>query len=124
MDGGTAAYQRILGGLAFVTIPYLWWVWRQRWRANGVRPRLSPDQARRAWAWVGANALAGPAVGVAFYQWALKIAPSGIVLPVTAMAPLLVVPFTYVFEGDRPTTRSLVGGVLAVAGVIGLALFR
>jgi drug/metabolite transporter (DMT)-like permease len=53
----------------------------------------------------------------------LKIAPSGIVLPVTAMAPLMVVPFTYVFEGDRPGWRSL-AGVLAVAGVIGLAFLR
>jgi drug/metabolite transporter (DMT)-like permease len=71
-----------------------------------------------------ANALAGPSVGVGFYQWALKTTPSGIVLPIVAMSPLVVVPFTYLFEGDRPGWRSLAGGVLAVLGVIGLALHR
>lgn len=125
MDGGTAAYQRILGGLVFVTFPYTWSLMRRRWRAAGApRRRLTVSEARRAWAWVIANALAGPSLGVAFFQWALKVAPSGIVLPVTAMAPLVVVPFTYVFEGDRPRWRSLAGGVLAVVGVIGLAMLR
>ncbi len=125
VDGGTAAYQRILGGLAFVAIPYGWWLMEQRWRTpSGPRRVRTPAERRRACGWVVANALAGPAVGVAFYQWALRVAPSGIVLPVTAMAPLVVVPFTYVFEGDRPGRRSLAGGVLAVAGVIGLAMLR
>jgi len=125
VDGGTAAYQRILGGLAFVAFPYGFVLLRRHWRASeSARRRLNPLERRRAWAWVLGNALAGPSIGVAFYQWGLKIAPSGVVLPVTAMAPLLVVPFTYLFEGDRPSWRSLAGGVLAVAGVIGLAFLR
>ncbi len=125
VDGGTAAYQRILGGLAFVALPYVWGRWRRRWR--GVPPSgptADPIARRRAWAWVLVNALAGPSVGVGFYQWALKTMPSGVVLPITAMTPLVVVPFTYLFEGDRPGWRSLAGGVLAVAGVIALALPR
>jgi drug/metabolite transporter (DMT)-like permease len=125
MDGGTAAYQRILGGLAFVTLPYAWGVWRRRWRRAGeASSRLSPGARRRARLWVLANALAGPSVGVGFYQWALKTTPSGVVLPITAMTPLLVVPYTWLVEGDRPGWRSLTGGVAAVAGVIGLALAR
>lgn len=123
VDGGTAAYQRILGGLAFVVLPYGWSLVRRHWRQAGepIPVRLAPAR-RRAWAWVLANALAGPSVGVGFYQWALKTTPSGIVLPIVAMSPLVVVPFTYLFEGDRPGGRSLAGGVLAVLGVIGLAL--
>lgn len=125
VDGGTAAYQRILGGLAFVAFPYGFVLLRRHWRAgDSARRRLNPLERHRAWAWVLGNALAGPSIGVAFYQWGLKIAPSGVVLPVTAMAPLLVVPFTYLFEGDRPSWRSLAGGVLAVAGVIGLAFLH
>lgn len=125
VDGGTAAYQRILGGLAFVTLPYVWSTLRHRWRQDEeVGPRLTPREQRRAAAWVLANALAGPSIGVGFYQWALKTTPSGIVLPITAMTPLLVIPYTYVFEGDRPGWRSLVGGIMAVLGVIGLALHR
>lgn len=125
VDGGTAAYQRILGGLAFVTLPYVWGVLRRRWRREGEVPqRLARGERRRARLWVLANALAGPSVGVGFYQWALKTTPSGLVLPITAMTPLLVVPYTWLFEGDRPGWRSLAGGVAAVAGVVGLALAR
>ncbi len=123
VDGGTAAYQRILGGLAFVSLPYLWGEVRRRWRQGGENGlRLSAGERRRARLWVLANALAGPSVGVGFYQWALKTTPSGVVLPIVAMTPLLVVPYSYHFEGDRPGGRSLAGGVLAVGGVIGLAL--
>lgn len=123
VDGGTAAYQRILGGLAFVALPYLWAQARRRWRQGGARVSgLGADERRRARLWVLVNALAGPSVGVGFYQWALKTTPSGVVLPIVAMTPLLVVPYTYCFEGDRLGWRSLVGGVLAVGGVIGLAV--
>jgi drug/metabolite transporter (DMT)-like permease len=45
------------------------------------------------------------------------------VLPVVAMVPLAVIPLAYWLEQERPTRRSLVGGVLAVAGVVGLARY-
>lgn len=123
VDGGSAAYQRILGGFAFVVLPYAWVCLRRKWRreTEGVS---TPQARRRAHGWVLANALAGPSLGVGFYQWALKTTPSGLVLAVTAMAPLVVVPFTMLFDGDRPGWRSLTGGVLAVAAVIGLAFAR
>ncbi|MBK9140514.1 MAG: DMT family transporter [Verrucomicrobia bacterium] len=125
VDGVTAAYERILGGLALILLPTLWWLWRERARPRDERrPPLSQSERRRAAGWVTANALAGPAIGVAFYQWALKTTPSGIVLPITAMAPLMVIPFTYVLDRDRPGWRSLVGAVVAVAGVVGLTLVR
>jgi drug/metabolite transporter (DMT)-like permease len=125
VDGGTAAYQRILGGLAFVAIPYALQCWRRRAQVSkGAIAALDRETRRRAWLWVLGNALAGPALGVAFFQWALKTTPSGLVLPITAMAPLVVVPFTYLFEGDRPGWRSLAGGIVAVAGVVGLAMLR
>jgi drug/metabolite transporter (DMT)-like permease len=128
VDGGTAAYQRILGGLAFVTLPYLWVLWRARIARAGALGALTavPGAARRppAWPWVLLNALSGPTLGVAAYQWALRTTPSGIVLPIVATSPLLVIPFTYWFEGDRPGGRSLAGAAVAVAGVIGLTLVR
>jgi len=76
---------------------------------------------RRAWPWVVANALAGPALGVACYQWALAVAPTGIVLAIVATTPLVVIPFTMVLDGERPTVRSLVGGAVAVLGAAALA---
>jgi len=79
VDGGTAAYQRILGGLAFVTFPVCLGADPP---TLARRPRLAPPLDRTGtapgWGWVMANALAGPSLGVAFYQWALKIAPAAL----------------------------------------------
>ena len=157
IDGGTAAYQRILGGLLLTVIVLLLNHWRTS-RVEGVglpnakpcvgdpvppsnrgqddrdtgmpaeRGRDTRDTTsatdrpwRRAWPWVVANALAGPALGVACYQWALAIAPTGIVLAIVATTPLVVIPFTVVLDGERPTARSLVGGAVAVLGAAALA---
>jgi drug/metabolite transporter (DMT)-like permease len=69
---------------------------------------------------VPAAAMAGPAFGVSCYQWALMTKPTSIVLPIVATTPLVVMPLAHYIEGDRITWRTLMGGVLAVAGVIGL----
>jgi len=68
------------------------------------------------------NSLAGPTLGVGCYQWALATEPSGIVLPIVATLPIAVIPFAYLLEGERPTARSLAGGLLAVLGAVALAL--
>jgi drug/metabolite transporter (DMT)-like permease len=128
IDGITAAYQRILGGVA-VTAFVLLWVKRRAIAAHIARAEPSsagnaePPAARwnRAWPWVIANALAGPALGVSCYQWALKTTPTGIVLPIVAITPLVIIPFSYHLEGERPSRRSLAGGALAVCGAAALA---
>lgn len=105
IDGGTAAYQRILGGLTIVFIPDVGDAASEsqlRPATPGCRP---PGTRAAATKWVIINGLAGPTVGVAAYQWALKTTPAGIVLPITATTPLLVIPFTYWFEGDRPGSQ-------------------
>jgi drug/metabolite transporter (DMT)-like permease len=84
-------------------------------------PALTRPGNRR-WLWTLANGLAGPVAGVGCYQWALATTPSGIVLPIAATAPLLSIPIAFWLEGDRPTVRSLIGGVMAVAGCIVLTL--
>ena len=66
--------------------------------------------------------LAGPVLGMGTFQMALATVPSGIVLPITATTPLMVIPFAYWLEGERPSKRSLVGGVIAVAGAVALTL--
>jgi drug/metabolite transporter (DMT)-like permease len=68
------------------------------------------------------NALSGAVLGVGCYQWALETTPSGIVLPIVATTPLVIIPFAYFIEHDKPGVRSLIGGMLAVIGVIGLTL--
>jgi drug/metabolite transporter (DMT)-like permease len=68
-----------------------------------------------------ANALSGPAIGVACYQWALAEAPTGVVLSIVATTPLVVIPFTMLLDGEHPTRRSLLGGAVAVLGAAALA---
>src|SRR6185503_15975665 len=77
--------------------------------------------ASRAWPWVLLNGLTGPALGVSCYQWALKTTSSGVVLPIVAITPIVIIPFSYRMEGERPSLRSIMGGALAVAGAAALA---
>lgn len=113
LDGGTAAYHRILGGLA-VTAVISMFLWNHDRRSTRV--------SWRAWGWVAANSLFGPALGVACYQWALAICASGIVLPIVATTPLVVMPLAWWIEGDRPPPHALGGALVAVFGAAWLSL--
>ncbi|MBI2924837.1 MAG: DMT family transporter [Verrucomicrobia bacterium] len=127
IDGMTAAYQRILGGLVVAAVG-LWWVKRQAERRDTLASGLSDREERTrsdwrsAWGWVVVNGLAGPALGVSCYQWALKTTPTGVVLPIVATTPLVVIPFARVMEGETHSARSLVGGLIAVLGAVALTL--
>jgi len=119
IDGGTAAYQRILGGL-LLTAAVLF-IHRLRRPADSPGSDAVANRWRLAWPWVFANALFGPALGVACFQWALAVAPTGVVLAIVATTPLVVIPFAMVLDGERPTLRSLAGGAVAVLGAAALA---
>jgi len=125
IDGITAAYQRILAGLLLTAIVFvarrLLLVAQWPGRATKSERRTVDHPWRRVWPWVVANALFGPALGVACISWALAVAPTGIVLAIVATTPLVVIPFTMILDGDRPTLRSLVGGAVAVLGAAALA---
>jgi drug/metabolite transporter (DMT)-like permease len=84
----------------------------------------SKKKWRRVWPWVLGNSLAGQTLGASCMLWALETTPTGIVLPIIALAPLVVIPIARVFEGERITLHSVVGGAIGVAGVIGLALLK
>ena len=142
--GLTAAYQRIFAGLIFVL---LWFACLQlATQLRAIRARravgsashagdaretdptphssessvISPSRRWRRTGWLVANGLAGPVLGVGCYQWALATTPSGIVLPIAATAPLLAIPIAFWIEGDRPSRRGILGGLIAVAGCIAL----
>jgi drug/metabolite transporter (DMT)-like permease len=112
----TVSLQRALAGLVVGGL----WYGAARLRSGPVPlgPALLAGRG-----WLLANALAGPTLGVVCYQWALARHPVSQVLPVVAMVPLAVIPLAYWLEQERPTRRSLIGGVLAVAGVVGLARY-
>jgi len=119
IDGGTAAYQRILGGLLLTAVVLFIGHYRKS-PATVQETDIVQHPWRRAWPWVIANALCGPAIGVACFQWALAVAPTGIVLSIVATTPLVVIPFTMFLDHERPTLRSLAGGAVAVLGAVAL----
>ena len=122
LDGGTAAFQRILGGLLIAAVLLL--IAKRRFfrrpgdAHNDASAPSVGDKWRRIWPWVAMNSLAGQTLGVSCLQWALETTPTGIVMSIVALTPLTVMPLARVFEGEKITARSLIGGVVAVAGVV------
>lgn len=119
VDGLTAAYQRILPGLALSALTFVW-VKRRGLRAWWVGTKAGDEggRFRQALPWVLVNGLAGPALGVGCFQWALAERGTGVVLPIVALTPLVIIPLSIWLEGERPGKRSLAGGVVAVAGAV------
>ncbi|HAV64625.1 MAG TPA: EamA family transporter, partial [Verrucomicrobiales bacterium] len=121
--GLNATYQRILAGLAIAAVTVLL-VRRAAVFAhfgrltNRPMPETKGNQWGHAWPWIVMNGFAGPMIGVACFQWALQTTKSGVVLPIVALTPLVVIPFARWMEGEKPGGRSLLGGVIAVAGVV------
>lgn len=124
IDGFTAAFQRALGGLVFTAAWFAGQAWLESRRARADEGPAATSPKPRAYLWVLGNAFAGPILGMSSLQWALSTTPSGIVLPITATTPLMVIPFAYWIEGERPSQQSLVGGAIAVVGAVALALAR
>lgn len=115
IDGGTAAYQRIIGGLLMTIIGFL--LIRRTQAREEAEPKAE-DRWRRGGIFVLGNALAGPTLGVGCYQWALRSTPSGLVLPVVATSPLVTIILSFFIDGTRPSRRAVIGGLLAVVGAI------
>jgi drug/metabolite transporter (DMT)-like permease len=128
IDGITAAFQRIVGGLLLAGFIVLV-VKRREILAQlpGAKhpedlPAVNPDRWRKGWYWMLLNGLAGPTLGVSCYQWALLNNGTGVVMPIVALTPLAVIPLAYFIEGERPTPRSIVGGIIAVIGAVALTV--
>lgn len=111
-NGLSVAYQRILPGLAFGAV---WWLLNSARRSPFPIAKSIPSD-RSALPWVIANGLVGPFLGVGFYQQALHELPTGVVMSIVALTPLAVIPLSMVLEKDRPSRRSVLGGIIAVLG--------
>lgn len=118
VSGISQAFQRVLAGFACLIIVYA----IRRARGTLTAP-LSTAKNRTSWLF--AAAMFGPVLGVSCFQHSLGIVGnSGVVMAVVATSPLVLIPLAYVFEGDRPTRLSIVGGVIGVGGVVAMALLR
>jgi drug/metabolite transporter (DMT)-like permease len=140
IDGGTAAFQRLLGGITLTIliflVPLIW----KRFIHSGLfgkhrgafdKPLASSEKTpsenrgslfKRGLPWVLLNAMSGPILGIACYQHALGTTPSGLVMPIVATAPVFTIGIAFLIDGDRPSLRSIFGSVLAVVGAICLVL--
>ena len=113
VDGGTVAFERIIPGIVIAFIFFLFLRKRDAKPEPGVWPK--------AWGWITANALAGPSIGVAVYQWGVAtVAQIGILMSIVATVPIVTQLLVWFLDGQRPTARTLLGGAIAVAGVIAL----
>ncbi len=128
IDAITAGFQRVVGGLLLAGICLLV-VKRREFRVQARAPaHLILEVSKKKWAgvwfWVLLNGLAGQTLGVSCMQWALETTPSGIVLAIISITPIVVIPLAFFLEGERPTAHAVIGGAVAVGGAAGLALIR
>jgi drug/metabolite transporter (DMT)-like permease len=126
-DPGTTGYQRVLGGLLIPAIILIVAKSRSARAHGGIFEEktfhVSREKWKRIWPWVLGNSLAGQTLGVTCVQWALEKIPTGIVMAVVATTPIVLLPMTRIVEKEKIGIRSLVGAIIAVAGVIGLTYF-
>ncbi len=127
-DAGTTGYQRVLGGIIIPTVAVLLFRWKS---AHAYGPAFASDTLhiskkkwRSLWPWVLANALAGQTLGVTCMQWALKTTEAGIVSAIIALTPVVLLPMTRLIEKEKIGLHSVIGALIAVAGVIGLTVWR
>lgn len=83
------------------------------------RPR--PRPAGRRWLLVLAATLLGTSAGIGLQQLALAQLPGGLAVALLATAPVLAVPLAPL-EGDRPGALGVLAALLAVLGVVLVAL--
>jgi len=123
LDGLTAGFQRMIGGLGVSLIFYAL-LRVARHNANDPLLPINTPARKNAWCWIIGNSLAGQTLGVSAMQWALATTRASQVLVIVATAPIMVIPLARIFEGERITLRAVIGSVVAIGGVIGLILLK
>ncbi len=123
IDGMTAAYQRMCGAFLVMIVAYSAIHFNRRRQQRRNPQPVTKKPWKKAIPWIIANALAGLVFGIAAFQWALMSMPAAVVLSIVALSPLIVMPIAWLVDGDRPPPLAIMGGVIAVGGVIVLQWF-
>ena len=120
IDGGTAAFQRMLGGFVVTVLCVMA---LSKWRSTSF---LAPDSGklRPGWHYMALNGLLGPSLGVGFFQFALSTTPSAIVLAIVATCPVIVMLLQSFTGEEKPTALSVAGALVAVGGAIALTQLK
>jgi len=111
------AFWRVGGGaLVLVIIAAFAYFWRQQ-------PAPVPREQRlRLGKWLLLSVTLGPVIGIPCYQMALSQVPAALVHAVLAALPLTIIPLAWWIEGDQPSWRALLGGVVAVCATAAMIL--
>ncbi len=87
-----------------------------------IKSTLAQLKNMRALAAVNGAAFLGPTIGVWLSLVAIKYTQAGIAATIMSTFPILVIPQAMVFYGEKPTIRSILGSIIAIAGVAMLFL--
>ncbi len=117
-----ASFERILGGVITV-VPF--YIITKILLRTPLRPNLisSREIFLGTIGIVLLNILSGQIIGVSLFQYALQTTPSGIVLPIVAITPIVVIPLARLIDKELITLHGVVGGIVAVCGVVALKVF-
>jgi len=120
INGFSAAAQRVSGG--FLTALTLMVVLSA---TGAIHSRFAAiTNRRRACLWLATTTLCGPVLGVSCFQWSLLDLPAAITMALVATTPIAMIPLTMLLEREQPRALSIVGSLLAVAGVVWMVMLR
>lgn len=119
--GSSSGFARLVGGILIAGSFWLISRWHKTWKTPPEELREKDPMSGKVRNII-LCAAAGPIFGVICFQWALATTPSMIVQVIISTSPLVILPMTYFLEHDRLSLRSIIGTLIAVAGVLLLAL--
>lgn len=119
--GASSGFVRLTGGILIAGGLWLISRWYNAWKTPPEANRKA-DPISGKLTNILLCAAAGPILGIICYQWALATTPSVIVQVVVSTSPLVILPLTYFLEHDRLARHSIIGTLIAVGGVVLLAL--
>lgn len=93
----------------------------RRWLVGGDWRSRPPQLSRRAIGAIAGGTLLGPVGGVWLSLIAVRQLEAGVAATLTAISPVLVLPFARVIDKERITLRAAAGAAVAIAGVAILA---
>jgi len=108
-DATSATFIRMVAASAII------WLWAGLRRET--KNTLNLLKIRQALFSVSGAAFLGPTVGVTLSLVAVKYAQAGVAATIMSTFPIIVIPLAFFFHKEKPTWRSVVGSVIAIAGV-------
>jgi drug/metabolite transporter (DMT)-like permease len=107
-----ATILRVGAGLAFTILAFgLTSMVFKSWRDG-------PGRWKKALPWLALNAVLGPSLGMACFQFALVTTKAHVVHAIVATLPIAVMLIAWASGEERPDSKGVWGTILAVLGVI------